>query len=76
MAAASDLSLSSAVPTVAVANGKARSRRKDGVGSVGIVDSSDADVEEEGDGEEDRWGTGIGWRTSSKGWVGFKLGMG
>jgi len=71
MAAASDPSLSSAVPTVAVA----RSRRKDSVGSVGNVNSSDADVEEEGDGEEDRRRTGIGG-TSSKGWVGFKLGMG
>ena len=60
-----------------------RSRRTDSIGSMGSMDSSDADAEEEeeeDDGGEGWGGIGIsGWGkggSSSKGWDGFKLGMG
>ena len=77
---AAALNPSSSSSTVAVGNGKIGPRRQDSVGSVGSVDSSDADAqEEEEDGEDEGWGIGVsGWGKggSSKGWDGFRLGMG
>ena len=72
--AAAALDPSSAASALATENG--RSRRTDSIGSIGSVDSSDADVEEEM--EDEGWGIGIsGWgKGGSKGWDGFRLGMG
>ena len=79
--AAAALDPSSSSTASALATGDGRSRRTDSIGSMGSVDSSDADAEEEeedGEGESGGWGIGIsGWgKGGSKGWDGFKLGMG
>ena len=63
------------------AMGNGSSRRTDSIGSMGSVDSSDADAEEEDEDGKDGsegWGIGFGgWgKGGSKGWDGFKLGMG
>lgn len=75
---AAALNPSSSSSTVAVGNEKIGPRRQDSVGSVGSVDSSEADAQEEEDGEDEGWGIGAsGWgKGGSNGWDGFRLGMG
>jgi hypothetical protein len=75
-AAAASLDPSSSSAAASGNGGPNGLRRAD---SIGSVDSSDADAEEEEeDGEDEGWEIGIsGWgKGGSKGWNGFKLGMG